>query len=522
MSDAAATFDDDRPADGVIFIEGDNLPEVADAVNRLLKDSNSGVYQRGDVVVGLVDDAELRERERPYRIVTLDADSLAQRANRHAGGGIYQRNLKTGKLRRTNLPPWIARTIIAEKKFAYPELVAVAEAPILTPQGVLLDAPGYAQHEGLLLVFDPSLYERERLTRAKTPDDVDWARVHIQELLSGFPFESAVDESVAIAMLMTAVYRPALPAAPAFAISARAPGTGKTHLQRMASWIATGRESGLISWPGDEQELRKALLAELIVAGGHLPIDNVNGVLRSDALCVLLTAPVFTQRMLGGNESVTVPTRCLVSVNGNNLQVAGDLVRRFLVCRLDAGVERPEARSFKFDPIDRLRLRRQDYVEAVLTITQAYLRSGDRAKLAPFAGFGAWSRLVREPLVWAGIADPVASVEIAAKLDPDRQQLEAMVLAVAAMVGDRMFDVAQLVSTAKAHVLEDDDSRQQRQALRQAIEDIALRGSEISNKALGRWLASIEGRIALGRRFVRARDKGEAGLRWRLEQFDGA
>jgi putative DNA primase/helicase len=511
---------DERPSDGEIFIEAHNLPEVADTANRLLLERNSGVYQRGDVPVAMVDDEELRELDRPYRVVPLDADSLAQRVNRCAI--VYRRNLKSGAYNRVNLPPAIARTILAERKYAYPRLEAVAETPLILPTGRPLLRPGYTR-EGLLLHFSQDEFSPELFEGERTPDDVDAAVAWLRELVSGFPFVDAVDMSVALAALMTAVYRPGLQSAPAFGTTARAPGTGKTTLQRLFCVIATGREAGLITWPDDEIEFRKLALSALLMGDGQMPIDNVNGVLRSDALCVILTAPVFTQRMLGGNEAVTVPTRVLVSVNGNNLQVAGDLVRRFLVCRLDAGIERPESRCFKFDPVAKLRAERADYVAAVLTITSAYLQSGDHAKVGPFAGFGGWSRLVREPLVWAGLPDPVASVEIASRMDPDRQQLEAMVQAVRNIIGTTPFDVSSLVATAKAHSIEDEETKQKRASLREAIEEVALRGVDLSTRALGKWLSRVEGRICLGARFVKHKaEKGEAGIRWQLEQIDAA
>jgi hypothetical protein len=514
----------DRPADGDVFIEADNKPEVCDTMNRVLLESNSSCYQRGDVPVLVVQDEDLQKLERPYRVVPLDADSFAQQVNRNAR--VYRRNQKSGNWVRVNLPPEFARTSLAERRYAFPPLQALAETPLILPNGDVLLRPGYSIRHGILLHFDERRFASDLFRLDPTPDDADGALAYLQELISGFPFVEKVDRAVALATLMTAVYRPGLLSAPATATTARAPGTGKTTLQSLYGLVATGRHAGLINYTEDEIELRKLILSVLLTGDGHMPIDNVNGTLRSDVLCLILTAPSFTQRMLGGNEAVTVPTRVLVTVNGNNLQVAGDLVRRFLVCRLDAGIERPETRSFKFDPIERLKAEREQVVAAILTLTQAYLRSGDRMKLPAFAGFDEWSRLVREPLAWVGAGDPVASVEIASQLDPDRQQLEAMVLAVRNFLettGERDFDVSSLVGSAKAETMESDDHKRRRQLLREAIEDVAMRAGGVSNKALGRWLARVEGRIALGSRFMRRGDKkGEAGLRWRLEQADGA
>ena len=509
-----------RPDDGDLYIEGDNLPEVADAATALLCERKSGVYLRGDVPVMVVDDEALRRLERPYRVVKLDHHSLAQVINRHAT--VYKVNMKTGGYGKVNLPPAIAQTILAERRYAFPPLVAVAETPLVLPNGDELLRPGYTR-DGLLLHFDTQQFSEELFTGEVTADQVDAAVGALCELLSGFPFVEAVDQAVALAMLMTAVFRPGLAAAPGFATKSHAPGTGKTTLQRMVSVIATGRDAGLIAWPDDEVEARKLFLAGLLQGDGQLPIDNVNGVLASPSLCLILTSPSFTQRLLGGNDIATVPTRAIVTVNGNNLQIAGDLVRRFLLCRLDAGLERPETRAFRFDPLALLAERRHEYVAACLCIARGYLASGDRMSLPPLAGFDGWSRLVREPLVWAGVVDPVKSVDIASQLDPDRQELEAMVMAVSGLIGQRDFDVASLVHEARVDTaMDDSEVKRCRAVAREAIEEVAMRSGTISNRALGKWLARVEGRIAIGRRFVRHRDeKGEAGLRWRLEPVSG-
>ena len=46
--------------------------------------------------------------------------------------------------------------------------------------------------------------------------------------------------------------------------------------------------------------------------------------------------------------------------------------------------------------------------------------------MAPFGNFEVWSRLVREPLVWLGLADPCDSYERLADDDPERETLGAL------------------------------------------------------------------------------------------------
>ena len=50
--------------------------------------------------------------------------------------------------------------------------------------------------------------------------------------------------------------------------------------------------------------------------------------------------------MLGASRMVTLPSNILTIATGNNLRVAGDMVRRVLPIEMDAKVEHPELRTF--------------------------------------------------------------------------------------------------------------------------------------------------------------------------------
>ena len=62
----------------------------------------------------------------------------------------------------------------------------------------------------------------------------------------------------------------------------------------------------------------------------------------------------------------------LLFATGNNIRALGDMVRRTLECHLDAKTERPEQRSFEFDPIKRVLDNRGTYIAAAITISRAY------------------------------------------------------------------------------------------------------------------------------------------------------
>lgn len=159
-------------------------------------------------------------------------------------------------------------------------------------------------------------------------------------------------------------------------------------------------------------------------------LDNINGVLRSDLLCQAITAPAVKVRRLGASDPIEVSNVATWFANGNNLNLAGDVARRSILCRLDPGMERPEERVFSFDPVAVALDSRSEYVSAVLTLVKAFILAGSPDPgLKPFGSFETWCRMVRDPLVWVGCPDPCESREEILEADPDAAQLRALVLA---------------------------------------------------------------------------------------------
>ena len=87
------------------------------------------------------------------------------------------------------------------------------------------------------------------------------------------------------------------------------------------------------------------------------------------------------------------------------------MVRRGLVCNLEALDERPELREFQDDALDIAAANRGTYVAAALTIVRAYLAAGSPKVCPPFGSYTAWSEMVRGPLIWLGEPDPVISMQ---------------------------------------------------------------------------------------------------------------
>ena len=214
--------------------------------------------------------------------------------------------------------------------------------------------------------------------------------------------------------------------APLHAFRAYTAGTGKSYMADVASAISTGRPCPVTSAAGDEAETEKRIAGMLLAGFPIACLDNVNGELGGDLLCQAIERPLIRLRPLGRSDIVEIESRSTMFATGNALRVRGDMVRRTLVCSLDAGVERPELRDFKADPIAKIQANRGLYVSACLIIVRAYAAAGSPDKLKPIASFEDWSDAVRSALVWLGCADPATSMQAARDDDPELTELREM------------------------------------------------------------------------------------------------
>ena len=517
---ALPSAEDGAPCD--VMIEGDgDLARVVDELEDALVVAGAPIYVRAGELVRVIDGESPRrglERDPAAPLIVPHTDVTLQiTATEHVA--IHKRNRKTKNVERVDCPLALARALREKKVWSFRELAGVVEHPIVLPDGRVLWTSDYDQATGLLFHAPPYAYESP--IDKPTRHDAEIELQRLRDLLAEFPFVEPVDESVAIAFVLTFFVRPVVPTAPAFLVNATAAGTGKSYLVRLPSILASGREPALMTLADDPAELKKVLFAALLQGDEHIALDNAVGVVDSAALCALLTAPVYQDRLLGASRTVRLPTSAVVTINGNNLIAAGDLTRRVLEVRLDAQCERPAERRFDLDPIEEVRAQRGDYVLSCITILQAYAMAGERVDVAPFGSFNEWSRMVREPLIWLGMPDPCASQRHLEDEDPERTALQAMLSAVGSVFGVDEWSVGDLIAAADSrrqaelvagHVVDADA----RVALEVALQQVCERNGELNARACGRWLRRVSGRVIGGSRFVKARESN-VGAYWRRQ-----
>ncbi|ABI56415.1 hypothetical protein ACN2MM_05965 [Alkalilimnicola ehrlichii MLHE-1] len=491
------------------------MPRIVREADALMAEAGV-VFQRGGQLVRVVEDGTLFGVQPPWLRTHLEEVAAWLRWDGRAKDWLP-----------ADAPGDLAPRILANRGgWSVPELTGVIRGPILRPDGSLLNQPGYDKATGLLLLADhPDGWPA--IPAHPSREQVRAALATLWEPFARFPYVDDVSRAVQLAALLTAVQRPLLETAPAFAWNAYRAGTGKSKGAKATAWLG-GSEPVESPWSEQAEEQRKRLMSALMAGPSSLLLDNVSGPMDSDTLCAVLTASEFRDRKLGVSEDVSAPTRVLVAATGNNLRLVGDLSRRVLVATIDHGVENPERLAFPFDPVARVRERWLHYRAAALTVLRGFLAEGAPAHgLGTMGSYEQWDALIRQCVVWVraeglagfSLADPADAVARNYDNDPETQKLRALVAAWHAQHAAAPVRVATLISTAGGDVdgctfPQYDEGRA---ALLEALQEIAGDRGYVNRRRLGRWIERHAGRVVDG---LRIESAGEAykTRQWRVVQ----
>lgn len=412
-------------------------------------------------------------------------------------------------------PERILKAFLGAGKWRLPVLHGLICTPIIMPDGRVIEHEGYDHESGLFLDFGG--YQFPSVPKNPSDEDAQAAKNLLLDFISTFPFGTEADRSVIISAIMTGLVRRNLPTAPLHLIDATVAGSGKTLLADSIGELLTGQEPVTMSFTVDETESRKRWLAVLREGHPVILLDNI-GIgqeLGGDTLCTVLTKRSFADRVLGMSRTVTVSTNSLILATGNNTAIAGDMSRRVLVSRLDPGCEAPEMRRFKRDHQQYVRERRGELIVAALTLLKAFHLAGSPGSgLPPLGSFEAWSRQVRDALVWSGFVDPVETLKEARASDPERARLAGLLEAWRDVYGSKSKTVAQIIGDVRYAQVGLNDPKS---FLLSELNQIGLdRSEKINPRTVGHFISAHKGRVINGMRFVQDGEFRHAA-KWRIE-----
>ncbi len=493
------------PVGDPIRIEAGQLHEIATQAEDALLAAEAPIFARGsDLVRPAVEEVDAAGGRRTKSAILSPVNRHTLVDHLSAAARWERFDVRGGKWKAADPPKDVAEVILSRGGlWRLRSPAGVITTQTMRPDGSVLDEPGYDSSTRLVLMSPP---EMPAVPQRPSRGDATAALALLDDLIAEFPIVDTASRSVALSCLITPVVRGAMPVAPMHVVRAPTPGSGKSYLIDLAAAISTGQWCPVIAAARDEAETEKRLAAKLIAGHPLISIDNLNGELRSDALCQIIERPIVEVRVLGASKMARIEARSTVFANGNNIVLAGDLVRRVILCSLDPNVERPELRRFRSDPLSSVLANRGRYIAAALTIARAYHCAGYPDPCPPLASFEDWSRLVRSALVWLGRDDPVATMEAARAEDPELGNLRAVVTAWYGAVGT---SYPMTAGELKQQAASNDD-------LRRALTEVSMKRGEIDAVRLGRWLGRRRNRIVNGLKISAAYDTDGKQMKWAL------
>jgi hypothetical protein len=472
-----------------IYIRAGELPRIVNEAEAALLDLGREIYQRGGLVVrpvlSTLKAADERDT-RSWNLTPVTVPYLIENLTRAAQ--FFKWDSRARNFMPTDAPQRVAETYLARAgEWKLPVLTGIVTTPFLRSDGSICETPGYDKPTGML--FKPDGQSFPPIPQSPSKEDALAELAFIDRLIGTFPFVAETDRSVMLSAILTGLDRRTMSTAPLHAFTAPAQGSGKSLLVDIVSMLVAGQPAPVIAQGRTEEELEKRLGAALLRGDAIVSVDNCEYPLQSSFLCQALTQQRLNIRLLGYSKHVEVPVTAAIFATGNNLSIAGDLIRRALLCTIDPQCEHPEQRRFDNDPISTIQANRGDLVAAALTVLRAWHVSNDRVEAAPFGSFEEWSYRIRAPLLWLGCADPCGTVQKVRDSDPQRTALGTVLAQWQANLGTGEVTVRQVIEVAVT-------SADFHGALLAVAADKG--GSRVSNDRLVRWLRKIERKIVNG------------------------
>ncbi len=333
-------------------------------------------------------------------------------------------------------PAWPPKEVV-EDMLALPRplpiLRGVVKTPVFAANGSLVTEAGYQRDTGLY--YEPSGEALPSVAERPDATDLQRAKEIVRlEWLSDFPFVDEASCANTVATPLTAVARELIDGpTPLFAIDCPVAGTGKGLLAHGIGIVALGMPPAVMTETRHEEEMRKRITSSLCAGLPVVLLDNVKRPLRSAALAAALTARQWSDRILGRNQIVELPIRCVWLATGNNLQLDNEIARRTVWVRLDARVDRPWQRtSFRHPDLPAwLRRHRHELVWAFLVLVQHWIACGRPAwDGVPLGSYEAWSSVVGGILQAASIGGFLENrEELYARTDAETEEWRLFVSA---------------------------------------------------------------------------------------------
>lgn len=375
---------------GAKKIESDNEP-------------NPTLFKRGDTFAVIATDTVTGTA----RVKTLTLSDFKAKANLIAP---YRKRVPAGEdvaYQGVSMPHDVAEQLFRHD-FDLPELRDLTTTPVFVGNGDLVSMPGYHRAAGIYYAKQEGLMIPDIPRRVATEHVAEARRILIEELLGDFELDGVSRQDLMAAALGGDAKNPP-PASVLNAIGAVTeqsvrPMIDGPLMPHLITKTAKGAGGGLLSnaiqiivegtpssrpMPKYEEERRKGLTTAYKSGARFICYDNIAGELSSPSLATATTEPVWSDRILGRSDEVSIPIRSSHMLVGIRPLLSDELRRRMNLIEMKPQTAKPEDRKdFRHeDLLAYVRANRGDFIWAVLVLAKNWIQKGCPApKHAPVIG----------------------------------------------------------------------------------------------------------------------------------------
>ncbi|TCJ40716.1 hypothetical protein [Parafrankia sp. BMG5.11] len=308
-------------------------------------------------------------------------------------------------------------------------LLGIVGSPVLRPDGSLVQDEGYDPMTGLFYAPKTKMTRvPERPTASQVGESLDFI---LNQLLRDFPWVESADLANYVGLLVSQILRPYLGSLiPLGLIKAPTQSAGKTLLTTMPGHLFGAKP---LTWPKNDEEMRKVLTAAMVAPAPVLTFDNVKEgtELDSAALAQFLTSPTWSDRVLGTSRTMSAVNNRQVMANGNNIRLGGDMRTRSVLARIEAKTARPEKRdpqSFAIPDLE-TEILAPDFQSVVkyhaLVLVMDWIAGGAPRSAHRMRQFTAWAQGVGGFLAHHGIPGFLANEDAVREMDDEDSRWES-------------------------------------------------------------------------------------------------
>lgn len=466
-----------------------DLPEIP--ARRPLRDRSDLILRamssRAPHVVSLRNDRLVRIRRSHQHGVTIEVHTKASLRGVVARSCRCTVQSKDGDVREVTPQDDVIDDLLTLPN--YPDGVkrieAVSETPQILADGRILTQPGLDVSTGIYMAPESRL-QGIVIPERPTPEVVREAKEILDDIIVDMPFMDDASRANFIAFWLTPLVRHQIDGCvPVLAIDAPQQGSGKGLLTGIISITATGRDaSSMVNNGKDDEERRKVLTSCLRKGQSIIILDNLTNTVTGASLASFVTSRVWQDRILGHSRVEEYSNTSMVILNGNNLRVAGDMVRRCVWSRLDPQDSMPHERTgFRHSSLlPYVKERRPEIVRALLTLARHWIADDSpHYDVRILGSFESWCTTLGSILTHAGISGFLDNMNQVYEQDDDSSEFETFLRVCWDHFGGEPTTAREIVAA-----LDPDD-------LPSCIEpDCAARGSIV--KRLGKVLAKYSHR----------------------------